>query len=59
VIIAVMPPTEDRPYPTELLLCGHHYRASKRALAAAGAKVMDLEGAPIADRGWLASRDRV
>jgi hypothetical protein len=28
----------------DLLLCGHHYRASKAALAAAGATVLDMKG---------------
>jgi hypothetical protein len=37
MVQAVMPPTAARPHETELLLCGHHYRASRTALAAAGA----------------------
>lgn len=37
-----MPPSADRPHQTDLLLCGHHYRASKRALAAAGAVVAEI-----------------
>ena len=32
-----MPPTAARPHETEVLLCGHHYRASRTALAVAGA----------------------
>jgi len=54
VVIAVMPPAEGRSHPTELLLCGHHYRASKRALSAAGATVLDLDGEPAARTEWPA-----
>jgi hypothetical protein len=38
----LMPPTADRPHETDLLLCGHHCRASRDALAAAGATVQPL-----------------
>jgi hypothetical protein len=44
VVQVVMPPTAARPHRTELLLCGHHYRASSQALAAAGATVTGLLG---------------
>jgi hypothetical protein len=40
-----MPPTSARSHPVDLLLCGHHYRASQGALAAAGAIVFDQTGA--------------
>jgi hypothetical protein len=43
-VIAIMPASPDRPHATELLLCGHHYRRSRRALAAAGATVLDPNG---------------
>jgi hypothetical protein len=39
-----MPPTPDRPHPVDLLLCGHHYRVSRRALTAAGARILNLPG---------------
>lgn len=42
VVRAVMPATGARPHETELLLCGHHYRVSRQALAAAGATVTEL-----------------
>ena len=44
VVRVVMPPTPGRPHSVDLLLCGHHYRVSRRALAAAGALVMHLPG---------------
>jgi hypothetical protein len=43
-VIVLMPPTADRPHQTDLLLCAHHYRMSKQALAAANATVLDLNG---------------
>ena len=36
-----------RPYPVDLLLCGHHYRVSQVALRAAGAAVYDETGVPV------------
>jgi len=39
-----MPPTAHRQHPVDLLLCGHHYRVSHRALAVAGARIDDLPG---------------
>ena len=49
VVIAIMPPSADRPHQTELLLCGHHYHVSQRALRAAGATIVDIKGTPIAE----------
>ncbi len=40
-VVVVMPPSPGRDHATELLLCGHHYRLSSKALAAAGAVVLD------------------
>ena len=45
VVMVVMPATETRPEPVDLLLCGHHYRAGQTALRAAGATVYDEQGA--------------
>jgi hypothetical protein len=42
----VMPQAGDR-VPVELLLCGHHYRASAQALLAAGADIYDVDGMPL------------
>ena len=47
VVTVIMPPTAARGHPVDLLLCGHHYRASQAALRAAGAAVYDRSGAPI------------
>ena len=42
VVRVVIPPTAARAHETELLLCGHHYRVSRAALAAAHAAVSQL-----------------
>jgi hypothetical protein len=42
VVRVVMPPTPARPHQTDLLLCGHHYRVSRHAPAAAHATVCEL-----------------
>ena len=39
LVVAVIPPGAGLPHPTDLLLCGHHYRAGRDALRAAGAAV--------------------
>jgi hypothetical protein len=44
VVRVTMPATAARPHRTELLLCGHHYRVSRQALAAANATVTELSG---------------
>jgi hypothetical protein len=44
VVLVVLPPVTGRPHETDLLLCGHHYRLSRRALAAAHAIVRELPG---------------
>jgi hypothetical protein len=43
-VIAVVPPRGGRQAETDLLLCGHHYRLSKAALAAADATILDMTG---------------
>ncbi len=54
-VVVIMPASAGRPLPVDLLLCGHHYRASEQALAAAGAEVFDTRGAPLSpDRFALA-----
>jgi hypothetical protein len=47
VVKVVLPAAGSRPEPTDLLLCGHHYRASQAALIAAGASAYDEHGALI------------
>ena len=46
VVRAIMPATARRPHQTELMLCAHHYRVSRRALDAAGAVILVLPGCP-------------
>ena len=54
-VVVIMPASPGHRLPVDLLLCGHHYRASERALAAAGAEVFDTDGAPLStDRFALA-----
>jgi hypothetical protein len=48
-----MPPTHTRPHETELLLCGHHFRASRGALAAAHAVVRALPGTSDDVAAWI------
>jgi hypothetical protein len=48
-----MPPTQARPHETGLLLCGHHYRASRAALAAARAVVRALPGTSPDVAAWI------
>jgi len=51
-----MPSTPARPRETDLLLCGHHYRASRAALAAAGAVVRALPEAGGDVAAWIGAR---
>jgi hypothetical protein len=51
-VIAVLPPSAGRPAPTDLLLCGHHYRASLTALTARKATMLDIGGHPLAGGAW-------
>ena len=44
VVRVIMPATAARPHRTELLLCGHHCRVSRQALAAANATITELPG---------------
>ena len=53
VIRVIIPPTAARPRETDLLLCGHHYRISRRALAAAHATVRQLPGTPADTAAWI------
>ncbi|HEY3715538.1 MAG TPA: hypothetical protein VGL39_13510 [Jatrophihabitantaceae bacterium] len=47
----VLPPTPPRDHAVDLLLCGHHYRASRAALTRAGAHVFDAAGVLIYSPG--------
>jgi hypothetical protein len=46
--VVIMPPAPGRTRPTDLLLCGHHYRATQIALAKAGGAFFTVEGDPVA-----------
>jgi hypothetical protein len=48
-----MPSTRARPHKTDLLLCAHHYRASRAALAAAHAVVRALSGTSPDVAAWI------
>ena len=51
-VVAVIPPADGRRAPVELLLCGHHYRQSRQALAAIGATLLDLKGHALTPGMW-------
>ena len=44
MVRVIMPTAPGRPYPVDLLLCGHHYRTSRPALATIGAAIEELPG---------------
>jgi hypothetical protein len=52
-VLVVMPATAARPHETELLLCGHHYRASRHALTEAHAAVYELPRAADGTSAWF------
>jgi hypothetical protein len=45
-VVVLVPPAPGRPHRTDLLLCRHHHRVSRQALAAAGAIVLDPDDVP-------------
>jgi hypothetical protein len=47
VIIAVVPPSTGRVHAVDVLLCAHHYRRSRTALAATGAALLHISGLPV------------
>ncbi|MGH3191234.1 MAG: DUF7455 domain-containing protein [Streptosporangiaceae bacterium] len=49
----IMPASPGRPRETDLLLCGHHYRASRQALAAANAAVHPVPGMQEDTAAWI------
>jgi len=54
VVRVFMPATPARPHTVDLLLCGHHYRVSRQALVATGARTEILPSAHAADGSALA-----
>jgi hypothetical protein len=53
MVQVVMPPSPARPHRTELLLCGHHYRAARGTLAAAAAAVRELPWISEGTAAWV------
>jgi hypothetical protein len=52
-VAIIMPAPPGRTRPTDLLLCGHHYRASQTSLAGTCAAVFTVAGAAVtADDLW-------
>jgi hypothetical protein len=49
----IMPATAARPDPTGLLLCGHHFRASRAVLTGARAVVRALPGTSDDVAAWI------
>ena len=43
-VVVVLQPTHDRPHPTEVLLCGHHFDHSRSTLQVSGALAFSLDG---------------
>ena len=56
VVMVIMPPAAGRAHQTDLLLCGHHYRVCRQALAAAGATVTKLDAIQPDDGAWPLGR---
>jgi 5-methylcytosine-specific restriction endonuclease McrA len=48
-----MPPTQARPRPADLMLCGHHFRVSRAALAVVHAEVRALPGTSDDIAAWI------
>lgn len=48
-----IPPAPGRPHEADLLLCGHHYRVSRHALASARATVHELPGTSGDVAAWI------
>lgn len=42
--VVVLQPTHDRPHPTEVLLCGHHFERSRSTLLVSRALAFSLDG---------------
>lgn len=52
-VTVLMPPGPGRSHVTDLLLCGHHFRASRQALRAVGATAYDETGQLVMGPGFL------
>jgi hypothetical protein len=51
-VVAIIPPGTGRGAPADLLLCGHHYRKSRAALAARSATFLDMNGCVLPSGAW-------
>jgi hypothetical protein len=51
-VIAIIPSAGRADAAAGLLLCWHHYRASRPALAATCALLVGMDGAPVTDEEW-------
>lgn len=51
-VMVIMPPGRGRADATDLLLCGHHYRAARTMLAARHVTVTDMRGYELTDEDW-------
>ncbi len=52
-IAVIMPSRPGRPHATELLLCGHHYQRSEKALRNCAAAAFTSDGRPLTADAWL------
>jgi hypothetical protein len=53
----MMPPAAPGHEPVDLLLCGHHFRASRESLKRAGAFAFDASGSLIMPAAWERARE--
>jgi hypothetical protein len=54
MVKVLMPPTAERTYQVDLLLCGHHFRVSQWTLAASGAVAHTIPARPAEQASQLA-----
>lgn len=52
VVMVMLPAGGGRQTDTDLLLCGHHYRARKAALVETGATFLDMRGYRLGNQDW-------
>lgn len=52
VVQVLIPSAVPGREPADLLMCGHHFRASREALEVAGAAAFDADGGLVLPRSW-------